>query len=70
MMANDRIEHRSVWQWLTEWLNEECRMAMNKMHENTFIRNAVKIFTASILIFTVFVSVGILINRGWICFTK
>ena len=69
-MTNNRIEHRPIRDWLTEWLKKEYEMAMRKLNENDFIRKVARYFTASILICTVLVSVGILINRGLICYTK
>ena len=69
-MTSVRIEHRPVRNDLTKLLYEEYQIAMKKLSQNNVVRNVARYLTGSIFIGTVLLSVGVLIDRGWICFSK
>ena len=69
-MTTIRVEHRPVRHDLTEKLYKEYKLAMNKLSGSIYLRKAAKFLTGSILIISICISIGILIDRGWVCLSK
>ena len=64
------IDKRPVRQILSQQFFERRRMLSNRLPEKSIIRAVARHFTTGILILAISVATGILLDRGWICYSK
>ena len=69
-MGYSSIEHRPVRHGLFSLSLRQRSMDTKGLLQNSVLRAAANYITASILISTIAVAIVILLDRGWICFSK
>ena len=64
-MKSDIVE-----QWLNQMVEKSEQTSVNNWTIQIIFKKVARFLTATVVIATVFVSIGILISRGWICYSK
>ena len=69
-MESDAVKHGQFPNVLIKWLKKGDQTCINDWTIQVVFKKVARFLTATVVIATVFISIGILISRGWICYSK
>ena len=65
-----KMESDAVKQWLNQMVEKSDQRSVNDWTIQIVFKKVARFLTAAVVIATVFISIGILISRGWVCYSK
>ena len=69
-MEQPSVNHRALRHTLMGWYFEKRQTITKSFPRNSFLRTVTKYVTTAILISTIAVAIGVLVDRGMICVGK